>query len=339
MASFRIKVLFLLLVIYIPGTFPQNPSARIMVYNVENLFDTDNDTLRNDDDFLPEGLMRWNYTRYQKKISSLYKTIVAAGGWKPPAIVAFCEIENRKVIEDIIYKTYLSKYRFRIIHEDSPDERGIDVALIFDEDQVKLIGYQYWMPQPEKGLFTSRSILYSCFVTGTDTIHLIINHWPSRRGGVLAGENLRLRIADMVRGKADSIYLRNKGRSKIIIAGDFNCTPGDNEISRLTDPEGSSCIFRNLSAQQSDEGIGTYRYQGNWEMIDQMIVSEYLLTDRSGIFTRPEDFSVFKPDFLLKKDPKYPGFMPFSTYRGFKYQGGYSDHLPVLLNLVILQPR
>lgn len=329
----------LLLFILFPEAYPQNllyKSATVMVYNVENLFDIYNDTLKNDDDFLPEGVMRWNYTRYKKKINSLYKTIVAAGGWEPPAIVAFCEIENRKVLEDLIYKTYLSKYRFKIIHQDSPDERGIDVAMIFNEDYVKLIGHKYWMPQiNENQHYTSRSILYSCFAIGTDTIHIIINHWPSRRGGVLAGEDLRLRIADMVKQKADSLAEISKGKIKIIMAGDFNCIPGDNEISRLTDLKGSSCIFRNLA----NEGSGTYRYQGNWEMIDQMIVSEYLLTDRSGIFTRPEDFSVFKPDFLLKKDPKYPGFMPFSTYRGFKYQGGYSDHLPVLLNLVILQPR
>src|ERR1035437_1243584 len=109
-------------------------SIRLMSYNIENLFDIYNDSLKDDDAFLPEGLMRWNLTRYNKKINSIYKTIIAAGEWNPPALVAFCEVENRKVLEDLIYGTYLSKYNYRNIHEESPDPRGIDVCLIYRRD-------------------------------------------------------------------------------------------------------------------------------------------------------------------------------------------------------------
>jgi len=179
---------------------------RFMFYNVENLFDTYDDTLKEDNDFLPTGLMRWNFTRYSSKINSLYKTITAAGGWNPPVLVAMCEVENRKVLEDLVFDTYLSKYHYRIIHEDSPDERGIDVCMILREDCASLIHYEYWKPHKDRNdPFTSRSVLYSKIAIGSDTLHIIMNHWPSRRGGVLSGEGLRLMIAQMVRSKIDSI--------------------------------------------------------------------------------------------------------------------------------------
>ncbi len=121
-------------------------TERVMFYNVENLFDIYNDSLTDDNSFLPNGLMKWNSARYNKKINSLYKTIMAAGDWEPPAIVAFCEIENRKVLENLIYGTYLSKFKYGIIHEESPDRRGIDVCLIYRKDIANVIHYKYWIP-------------------------------------------------------------------------------------------------------------------------------------------------------------------------------------------------
>ncbi|MCX6327331.1 MAG: endonuclease [Bacteroidia bacterium] len=308
--------------------------VRVMFYNVENLFDINNDTLKDDDDFLPGGLMRWNFTRYNKKINSLFKTIVAAGEWKPPAVVGFCEVENRKVLEYLVYGTYLSKYNYRIIHEESPDLRGIDVCLIYRKDCADLIDYRYWIPSGIKSEeFTSRSVLYAKFVISEDTVHFIVNHWPSRRGGVLAGEDMRMKIASMVREKADSIIEASPTVAKIIIMGDFNCTPDDKVIKPLINPKGICNSLVNLSERLAGDGIGTYRYMGTWEMIDQVIVSDMLLTSNKGLYTDVNMLSIFKPDFLLKKDPKYPGFTPMSTYRGYKYQGGFSDHLPVLLDL------
>jgi endonuclease/exonuclease/phosphatase family metal-dependent hydrolase len=310
--------------------------VRLMFYNVENLFDTHHDTLKNDEDFLPGGLMRWNYTRYNRKINSLYKTIVAAGEWDPPAVVAFCEVENRNVLEDLVYETYLSKFNYGIIHKESPDQRGIDVCLIYRKDCVDVLSSRYWIPSGMNVAdFTSRSILYTKLVISKDTLHLFVNHWPSRRGGVLAGEWLRQKIAEMVREKVDSINRLTTFGSKVIIAGDFNCTPDDQEMKTLTSSQGSDVSVVNLSEKQAVEGTGTYRYMGTWEMIDQVIVSGRLLDSSKGLFTGGNMLTVFKPDFLLKKDPKYPGFMPFSTYRGYRYQGGFSDHLPVLLDLKI----
>jgi exonuclease III len=308
--------------------------VRLMFYNVENLFDIYDDTLKEDDDFLPGGLMRWNLTRYIKKINSIYKTIVAAGGWNPPAIVAFCEVENRKVLEDLVYGTYLSKYDYGIIHEESPDTRGIDVCLIYRKNVVDIIDYRYWIPSEiSREKFTSRSILYTRLAVNSDTVHLIVNHWPSRRGGVLAMEDLRMIIAAMVRAKVDSLIDKSSTGAKIIIAGDFNSIPDDPEMKSLTASHDSAISLVNLSVGPAAKGLGSYRYMGTWEMIDQILVSAGLLTCDQGLYTDSNQFSIFKTDFLLRRDPKYPGLSPLSTYRGYRYQGGFSDHLPVLLDL------
>ena len=327
-----LMIVFLNKSIYSQVTTPQ--SVRIMFYNVENFFDIYDDSLTDDNDFLPNGLMRWNSERYNRKTNSLYKTIVAAGEWEPPAIIAFCEIENRKVLEDLIYRTYLSKFNYSIIHEESPDRRGIDVCLIYRKNIVDVLSYKYFIPKEiSRKEFNTRSVLYVKFLIGYDTLHLFANHWPSRRGGVLPGENFRLHIANMVREKADSIIVINQTGARIIILGDFNATPDDEAIKVLTVSKDSSRAMINLSKMPDNKGLGTYRYMGTWEMIDQVIVSNKLLTCNYGLCTAPTMLRIFKPDFLLKKDPKYPGFIPFSTYRGYKYQGGFSDHLPVLLDL------
>jgi predicted extracellular nuclease len=270
--------------------------------------------------------MRWNNNRYYKKQNSLYKTIIAAGDWNPPAIIALCEVENRQILEDLCNKSYLTKFRYDIIHEESPDLRGIDVCLIYRKDLLKLIHYEYLIPENVQ-LFTSRSVLYSEFGIGDDTIHLIVNHWPSKRGGILAGDGMRRRIASMVRDRVDSITGRNQN-SKIIITGDLNCSPDDEIIRELM---ASDLI--NLSDSLNKRGIGSYRYAGTWEMIDQVIVSDMLKGQITGLLINPASMKIFNPPFLLLDDPNYPGQTPFSTYRGYRYQGVYSDHLPIILDL------
>ncbi|MCX6301408.1 MAG: endonuclease [Bacteroidia bacterium] len=321
-----------LLFLFLIEGYPQetSPPIRFMFYNIENLFDTYDDSLTDDNEFLPGGLRRWNYQRYNRKISSVYKTIMAAGEWEPPAVVAFCEIENIRVLEDLVYGTYLSKYDYKIVHDDSPDARGIDVCLIYRKDITEIIDYSYFQPAGiNKEEYNTRNVLYARFVIRSDTIHLFVNHWPSRRGGVLAGEPLRVRIAETVRSKLDSINESENGNARIIVMGDFNATPDDQVIGILTGSLKISSLMINLSEKLQ----GTYRYMGTWETIDQVIVSGMLINCRDGIFTDPGLVKVFRPDFLLKRDLKYPGLSPFSTYSGYKYQGGYSDHLPVLLDL------
>lgn len=334
----KITVFLSLLLISFARIFPQvndESTVRVMFYNVENLFDTYNDSLKDDDEFLPAGLRRWTYDRYKKKLNSIFKTIMAAGEWSPPALVAFCEVENRKVLEDLLSGTYLSKYDYGIIHEDSPDPRGIDVCMIYRKDKIMILNYRYIVPSGAlKAGFKSRSVLYAKCAILSDTIHLFINHWPSRRGGVLAGEDQRQLIAEMVRNGTDSIACASGGDARIIIMGDFNSTYDDNVLNLLTEKRSSGASMVNLSADTKGS-IGTYRYMGTWEIIDQIIVSDMLLNCRSGLSTKFSLFRIFRPDFLLKSDPKYPGLSPFSTYSGYRYQGGYSDHLPILLDLFL----
>jgi predicted extracellular nuclease len=307
--------------------------VRFMFYNVENLFDIYDDTLKDDNEFLPGGLMRWNSSRYEKKINSIYKTIIAAGEWSPPEVVAMCEIENRNTLADLIYNSYLSKYNYRIIHEESADVRGIDVCLIYRPDNVSIIEYRYWKPNDINIVdYRTRSVLYTKLVVKSDTIHLFVNHWPSRRGGVLAGEDLRIKIAYMVRNKVDSINHITGGKAKVIIMGDYNSSPDDIEVRSLTERRGGESFLKNLS-ENLDKSTGTYRYRGAWEMIDQVIVSENLLSVSIGAYTTRNGLHVFTPDFLIEKDPTYPGFMPSPAYRGYRYNGGTSDHLPVILNI------
>jgi len=332
-------VLFVLLV---SDVFPQaedRSSIRFVFYNVENFFDTHDDTLKDDDDFLPEGVMRWNYKRYREKINSIYKVITAAGEWDSPAIAGFCEVEKRSVLQDLTMNTYLQKYNYGLIHEESADPRGIDVCLIYRKDVVTLLAYRYLKPgRLAEEEFRTRSVLYSKWLISGDTIHLFLNHWPSRRGGVLAGESLRTDISKMVKERTDSISGKVSHEAKIIVAGDFNCTPDDNEISILTGRSEKTASVTatpmyNLSEPSANKGLGTYRYMGTWEMIDQVIVSGRLMNAGNGFYTNETLFKVFNPDFLLRRDPAYPGFMPFSTYRGYRYQGGFSDHLPVIIEL------
>ena len=304
-----------------------------MFYNTQNLFDIYDDPLKDDNDFTPGGVLRWNYSRYIKKINSLYQVITAAGEWSPPAVVALCEVENRKILEDLIGNTYLSKYDYRIIHEESSDQRGIDVCILYRQDCAEELSFRYLIPdQIQKEDFTTRSVLYTRMLICDDTLHLIVNHWPSRRGGAMAGEDLRMKIATSVKELCDSIGTSN-GSAKIIICGDFNATPDDIVIKLLSDKERQGIALINLSENAAEKGAGTYRYKGIWEMIDQVIVSESLLNSESGLFTEPDKFRIFSHDFLLERDPVYPGFSPFATYKGYRYHGGFSDHLPVLVEM------
>lgn len=319
---------------------PGNP-VRVMFYNVENLFDTTDDTSRNDEEFLPSGIRRWNRTRYERKINSLYKTIMAAGSWSPPAIIGLCEVENHRVLEDLVCGTYLTKYNYSIIHEDSHDERGIDVGVIYRKDLVSVVGYRYLIPSSfTADRFRTRSVLYAKFLIMGDTLHLLVNHWPSRRGGVLAGESLRAGIASMIRHVSDSIGKISRGKSRILIMGDFNCTPEDNIMQNLVsgasvDSSGNNIFLINLSVKAVNSVRGTYKFNGTWETIDQMLASGYLLECGKGIAADSLGFRIFSSDFLLCTDEKHTGSAPFSTYRGYRYQGGISDHLPVYLDLVL----
>jgi len=311
---------------------------RLMFYNVENYFDTVNDPTTNDNDFTPEGSMRWTQTRYKEKRNNIFRVIANVGEWDPPALVGLCEVENREVLDDLVKNTPLVKYPYRIIHKDSPDQRGIDVALLYRDDYLKCIGQQFIRVRFPTNRQRTRDILYAtlCTLQG-DTLHVFVNHWPSRTSGQKQSEPNRILAASFVRQKVDSIFSRN-ALAKIVVTGDFNDNPPDKSlISELlalndTTPAKSSTLF-NLSAYKMKESTGTIKYQGRWSVFDQIIVSGGLL--RGSLRTDVNRCHIFRADYLFEPDTRYQGIKPFRTYIGLKYNHGFSDHLPVYVDIII----
>lgn len=313
--------------------------CRIMFYNVENFFDYYNDSLTQDDEFLPDGDKHWNYIRFTDKLNKIYKVIIAVGGREAPEIIGLSEIENRYVLNKLIYDTPLSKYEYEIVHQDSPDSRGIDVALLFRRDKLKSLQSSFLnINFPWDSLKLTRDILYfKGLTTGKDTLHIFVNHWPSRYNGQLETESYRIYVASVLKNKIDSIFNVNKN-SHIIITGDFNDEPQNKSIKEILSAKTDITAIKsnklyNLSyLLQDSTKSGSLKYKFNWKMFDQFIVSGSLL-DTNKISTTSSDIHIFNPDFLLEEDNKYMGCRPFRTYRGYKYTRGFSDHLPVYLDL------
>jgi predicted extracellular nuclease len=312
----------------------------LMFYNVENFFDCENDSATSDEEFTPEGDRRWNSGRMYNKAERLAKVILAAGKWNPPVFVGLCEIENRKVLELLTNLVPLNKYHYKIVHKDSPDERGIDVAFIYRPELFRPFDYQA-IPvfDPEDTIFKTRDILrVSGILNGCDTIHVFVNHWPSRYGGMMetvryrrfAAETLRLAIQDLNMKQANA---------KIICTGDFNDAPNDESLEKVLGAQSSdnpeiSGEMINLSAGWMTKPIKTLKNQYTWEVFDQWIVSDYFLESKDCFeFSSSE---IFDARFLLEPDTKFGGVKPKRTYIGFKYQEGFSDHLPVLIRLKLL---
>ena len=311
---------------------------RLMFYNVENYFDTVKDPSTNDRDFTPEGSMRWTAARYTEKRNNIFRVIANVGEWDPPALVGLCEIENRYVLDDLVKNTPLAKYPYRIIHKESPDLRGIDVALLYRGDYLKCIEQQFIRVRFTDNRKRTRDILYATLCTPkNDTLHVFVNHWPSRVGGIRQSEPGRMLAASLVRHKVDSIFSRNAW-ANIVVTGDLNDGPLDKSLTSglqtLNDTAMNkhSALF-NLTAYKMKEPTGTIKYQGKWSVYDQMIVSGGLLS--GSMRTSVERCHIFRADYLFEPDVRYQGVKPFRTYIGPKYNKGFSDHLPVYLDLII----
>ncbi len=305
---------------------------RIMFYNVENLFDTFDDPAINDEEFTSNGEKGWSYYRYKEKLNHIAKTIIAVGGWEAPALIGLCEIENFQVLMDLITKTPLKKYGYQIVHENSNDKRGIDVALLFRPD--KLLKIAHISIKIEDNTLVTRDILYASFsYQQKDTVHFYVNHWPSRYGGKSFSESKRIKVASVLKSNTDSL-LKVYRKPKILVMGDFNDDPSDESLSLVLDamPLKSSIIPRqlyNLSFKDFRLGKGTLVYKEidhTWFLFDQMIVSGALI-EGAGLLTKGRKTIIYKSDWLLKNG------RPFRTYQGPIYKGGFSDHLPIFIDL------
>jgi len=313
---------------------------RLLFYNVENLFDSFDDTLTMDNEFLPMGERHWTWDKYQKKTQKVAKVILSAGGWEFPDLIGLCELENRFVLDGVFKIGYLNKIGYQIIHRESPDRRGIDVALIYQPERFRALDTSFLqLVYPGNSESTTREILYVKGKTHTnDTLHVFVNHWPSRWGGQLESEYKRIAAARLLKEKISEIFKHNS-KAKIVIMGDFNDYP-DNE-SLLTELEAlapdkkfyNNELYNLAYPFLNKTGIGSHKYQGKWGMLDQFIVSGALLNKTGILYCDPKDMSLFSPEFLLEPDKTYFGQKPFRTFVGYKFNDGFSDHLPIILDL------
>lgn len=313
-------------------------SFRVMCYNVENLFDIQDDPLTNDEDFTPSGSYHWTRKRLSEKQQHLYQVIAHVGEWSAPAVVGLVEVENRKVLADWLQNTPLSKEDYQIVHYDSPDQRGIDVALLYRKDQMQVLTSAAIPVRFENApRRTTRDILYVKGLVEKDTLHFFVNHWPSRSGGEKESEPNRIQAARTLRHAVDSLF-RIHPLAQIIIMGDFNDTPDCVSLSeylqaqRTVKGNKKNTLF-NLTSCLAEKEKGSYKYQGEWSFLDQMIVSGGLL-QAQGVYVTTESMHLFMPDYVMEEDKTYLGKKPFRMYLGPIYHGGYSDHLPVYLDLL-----
>jgi hypothetical protein len=335
----RLHLLLILLFLFIFfDTSAQNGKsvASVMFYNVENLFDIENDPLVSDEEFLPQGERRWNSFRFNAKLNNIAKVIANTGNWETPAIIGLCEVENRYVLERLVNQPSIRNWGYKIIHKNSPDERGIDVAAIYREDVFVPIEYKYFSPVPEdEPIPLTREILYvSGILSGQDTVHFFFNHWPSRYGGLMETRGRRQKAA--ARLKQEVLKLQSKHANPlIVIMGDFNDQPDDESMTRFLNaslmPGNDPLQLYNLSYAWLKQGKGTLKYQSMWNIFDQIIVSGSVLRPKGKLYATPDDAYILEASFLLQKDERYAGQKLFRTYEGFRYVGGYSDHLPIIL--------
>lgn len=291
--------------------------------NCENLFDARHDTLKNDVEFTPESNYHWTWGRYWRKVNAIGREIIACGGdsaWTLPDLVALCEVENDSVMRDLTKRSLLRTARYEYIMTDSPDERGIDVALMYSPFAFVPINHHSLRIKPTKDMHPTRDILYVSgqIITG-DTLHIFVVHAPSRTGGERASRPHRMLVADKLGVAIDSIYAQQPN-AKIILTGDFNDYATSIPLQQIYS---HNIINVSQHAEGNNGARATYRYQGEWGSLDQVMCSPSM----QGYLKKCEigDFL-----FLLEEDEKYGGYKPKRTYYGPRYNNGYSDHLPLI---------
>lgn len=336
--SFTVILLFLGLYTCAQTEKPARGHLRIMFYNAENLFDTQDDSLKNDDEFLPEGKKYWTSRKYYKKLNNIGKVITAVGGWEAPEIVGLCEIENFFVLDGVLRYGVLKNQKYEIIHYESPDMRGIDVAMLYRPDKFTLLYSEpIRIDFPFGRSKATRDILYVKGTAHNDTLHFFVNHWPSRWGGQLESEERRIHVARILRHRIDSLNQATP-HAKIIIMGDLNDYPHNTSIEKTLQAHGQYNNLQNnelynLAVHLQKKGFWTHKHECQGGILDQIIVSGTLLNSSTKLSTTLNDVHVFDAPFLLEDDPNCPNPRTFRTYIGYKFHDGFSDHLPTYIDL------
>ncbi len=338
--------LFVFLLTFVGQAQKRYKIRAVAFYNVENLFDTINDSLTFDDDRTPEGKDHWTQERYKQKIENISKVISHIGlkeSKTSPDIIGLCEIENKKVLEDLVSHPKLQKMDYGIIHFDSPDERGIDVAFIYKKVNFLPTTFQsrrLLLHNEDGERDYTRDQLVVGGILDDEQIYCIVNHWPSRSGGAARSKPNRLAAAKLNKRIIDSI-LKIDNSAKIISMGDLNDDPVDDSLKKIL-----KTIGKNKNLEENDlfnpmeelfkKGVGSLAYRDKWNLFDQFYFTANLLEKEGGTY-RFWKANVFTAPYLFAKKGKYKGY-PFRTYSGGSYTGGYSDHFPVYMYLIKAVP-
>lgn len=321
--------------------FAQKP-YKVMFYNFENLFDTINDPEILDEEFTPDGPKKWNSVKYNKKIGNLERVLfdIAALDKNYPAVIGVSEVENRSVLEDVIATPKLAPANYRIVHYDSPDARGVDVAFFYRPDVFELEGSAP-IPFTMEGLpnFKTRDIVTMWGTIEGEPFYFMVAHWPSRLGGKEASAPKRERAAEIMRRAADSV-LRLDPATKVVMMGDFNDDATDDSITEVLGAKGDirklePGDYYNPFINVLKAGYGTLAYQDAWNLFDNIVVSENLVAG-DGLKIRKASpkarfyGNIFSRPYMIQQEGQYKGY-PLRTFVGNNFQGDYSDHFPVYI--------
>ena len=331
------KVIFFSTLLIISfGLFAQktDKSFTVVFYNVENLFDTIDQPGVNDQEFLPSAEKKWNSERYLKKIEDLAKVIGSIGD-DLPELVGLSEVENRDVLLDLIHSSALLSANYGIVHEDSPDERGIDVALLYRKDRFVYKNHEKLeISLPFDSTDRTRDILY---INGEapdgKELNIFVNHWSSRYGGTKESEPKRLIAAVTLRRRIDMLLARSSD-PRIIIMGDFNDEPTNRSVNGILQASDKrknievGDMYNLFYDMHNLYNRGSYHYKETWNMLDQIIVSYNLINQKSKYSTTYEGGIIYKADFMTFKNQEGDE-VPNRTYGGPVYYGGISDHFPI----------
>ena len=333
--------LFLFVFIGFSYTSAQERHFRIVEYNVENLFDTIHCEGKQDADFTPQGAYQWNTSKYWSKLGKLARIIAGASGASAAEVVGLIEVENDSVIYDLTQRTKLKRMGYAYIMTHSADERGINVALLYQSARFRPFHTESIRVAPiNKKQRPTRDVLHVAgeMFTG-DTLDLFLCHFPSKKGGHVA-TNYRYRVAQRLKQKADSV-MHVRHTAHLFIMGDFNAYYPEKifkEVLKATPissidsimPQKLYLLTDQMKASHDIEG--TYKYQGQWDQLDNFIVNGTLL-NKQGIYIDKRSCKIVDFPYMLQKDKKGDGVHPYRTFLGTYYQGGYSDHLPIILDI------
>ena len=339
MINFR-KASFLSLLFFFNLCFSQEKEkfqvALVGFYNLENLYDTINQDYVDDQEFTPEGTRRYTGQIYWDKLSKLDRVLSDLGtdhSIDGPAILGVAEIENRSVLRDLCRQEGLKSRNYQIVHYDSKDARGVDVGLLYNPKYFKVLkSEKIFVDLSEFGDGKTRDILYVKGLFLGEELHVMVGHWPSRRGGEEASMARRCKAAQVMRQKSDSVFMENPN-ANIIAMGDLNDDPVSPSLTdclkaRGTKEEAKDGVFFNPFMDYFNKGIGTLAYNDAWNLFDQIVISPGLVDPNSNL--RYSGGFIFSRKYMVSQDGPYRGY-PFRTYSGDIYSGGYSDHFPTYL--------